>query len=37
MVATEERGYISGRLPSEIWEITREEWLARRKGQAAGG
>ncbi|WP_338617008.1 GNAT family N-acetyltransferase [Pigmentiphaga sp. CHJ604] len=37
MVATEERGYVSGRLPSEIWEITREEWLARRKGQAAGG
>lgn len=30
MVATEERGYVSGRLPSEIWEITREEWLARR-------
>ncbi|OVZ64936.1 GNAT family N-acetyltransferase [Pigmentiphaga sp. NML080357] len=30
IVATEERGYVSGRLPTEIWEITREEWLARR-------
>jgi RimJ/RimL family protein N-acetyltransferase len=26
MVATEERNYVSGRLPSEIWEITAEEW-----------
>jgi RimJ/RimL family protein N-acetyltransferase len=30
LVGTEERGYVSGRLPTEIWEITREEWLARR-------
>lgn len=30
MVAVEDRDYVSGRLPSEIWEITREEWLARR-------
>ncbi|MNU04755.1 hypothetical protein D3C72_2493010 [compost metagenome] len=30
LVGTEERGYVSGRLPSEIWEITREEWLARQ-------
>lgn len=29
LVGTEERGYVSGRLPTEIWEITREEWLAR--------
>ena len=29
MVAIEERDYVSGRLASEIWEITREEWLAR--------
>lgn len=29
IVAIEERGYVSGRLPSEIWEITREEWRAR--------
>jgi ribosomal-protein-alanine N-acetyltransferase len=25
-----EKDYVSGRLPTEIWEITREEWLARR-------
>jgi [ribosomal protein S5]-alanine N-acetyltransferase len=30
VVAVEDRDYVSGRLPSEIWEITREEWLARR-------
>jgi [ribosomal protein S5]-alanine N-acetyltransferase len=30
MVAVEDRDYVSGRLPSEIWEITREEWLARK-------
>ncbi|GLK95082.1 GNAT family N-acetyltransferase [Achromobacter insolitus] len=29
LIATEERGYVSGRLPTEIWEITREEWIAR--------
>jgi [ribosomal protein S5]-alanine N-acetyltransferase len=29
IVALEERDFVSGRLPSEIWEITREEWLAR--------
>jgi [ribosomal protein S5]-alanine N-acetyltransferase len=29
MVATEDRDYVSGRLPSEIWEITRDEWFAR--------
>lgn len=28
MVGTEERDYVSGRLPSEIWEITAEEWRA---------
>jgi len=26
-----ERDYVSGRLPSEIWEITAEEWRTRRK------
>ncbi len=31
IVALEDRDYVSGRLPSEIWEITREEWLARRR------
>ena len=29
IVAIEDRDYVSGRLPSEIWEITREEWLSR--------
>ncbi len=32
LVATEEHNYVSGRLPSEIWEITAEEWRARKKG-----
>ena len=31
IVAREERDYVSGRLPSEIWEITAEEWNARSK------
>ena len=30
VIATEERDYVSGRFPSEIWEITAEEWRARR-------
>jgi [ribosomal protein S5]-alanine N-acetyltransferase len=30
VVAAEERDYVSGRLPSEIWEITAEEWRARK-------
>jgi [ribosomal protein S5]-alanine N-acetyltransferase len=30
IVASEERDYVSGRLPTEIWEITAEEWHARR-------
>jgi ribosomal-protein-alanine N-acetyltransferase len=34
VVATEEREFVNGRLPSEIWEITAEEWRARR-AQAA--
>jgi ribosomal-protein-alanine N-acetyltransferase len=29
VIATEERDYVSGRLLSEIWEITAEEWRAR--------
>ena len=29
VVAREEREYVSGRLPTEIWEITAEEWHAR--------
>ena len=31
IVATDERDYVSGRLPSEIWEITAEEWHARKR------
>lgn len=31
VASIEDRDYVSGRLPSEIWEITREEWLARRQ------
>lgn len=30
LLRTEERGYVSGRHPSELWEISREERLARR-------
>ena len=26
LIGTEERDYVCGRLPSEIWEITAEEW-----------
>ncbi|HEV2305775.1 MAG TPA: GNAT family N-acetyltransferase [Candidatus Acidoferrales bacterium] len=29
VVAAEERDYVSGRLPSEIWEITADEWRSR--------
>jgi ribosomal-protein-alanine N-acetyltransferase len=31
VVAVDEREYVSGNLPSEIWEITAEEWKARRR------
>jgi RimJ/RimL family protein N-acetyltransferase len=31
VIATEDRDYVSGRLPSEVWEITAEEWRRRRK------
>ena len=30
LTATEERDYVSGRFLSEIWEITADEWHARR-------
>ncbi len=30
LVATTERDYVGGRFATEIWEITREEWNARR-------
>ncbi|MFY0479502.1 GNAT family N-acetyltransferase [Achromobacter marplatensis] len=34
VVGVEERGFVSGRQAAEIWEITRDEWLARRPRQA---
>ncbi len=34
IVATGESDYVSGRLPSEIWEITAEEWRARKSSKA---
>jgi ribosomal-protein-alanine N-acetyltransferase len=33
IVATEERDYVSGRLLTEVWEITSEEWRARKAKQ----
>jgi RimJ/RimL family protein N-acetyltransferase len=34
LVGTEEREYVSGRLLTEIWEITAEEWRARKRPRA---
>ena len=34
LVATEDRNYVSGRLAAELWEITAEEWNARRQHRA---
>jgi [ribosomal protein S5]-alanine N-acetyltransferase len=31
IVAREDRNYVIGRLPSEVWEITAEEWHARQR------
>jgi len=31
VIAREDRDYVSGRLPSEIWEITAEEWRQRKR------
>lgn len=31
VIASCDRDYISGRLPAEIWEITREEWRSRSR------
>jgi len=31
VIASCERDYVSGRLPAEIWEITREEWRSRSR------
>jgi ribosomal-protein-alanine N-acetyltransferase len=33
VVTTEERDHISGRFLSEVWEITADEWRARRKAK----
>jgi len=33
LVATQEHEYVSGRLTGEVWEITAEEWRARRKSR----
>lgn len=34
LVGVEEHDLVSGRLPAEVWEITAEEWRARRGRQA---
>lgn len=34
LVRLEERDFVSGRLPSEVWEITAEEWRAWKKSHA---
>ena len=31
LVTTEDRNYVCGRLPAEVWEITAEEWNAGRQ------
>jgi hypothetical protein len=31
VVEVTEREYVSGRMPSEVWEITAEEWRAWRR------
>jgi ribosomal-protein-alanine N-acetyltransferase len=35
IVSREERDYVSGRLPSETWEITAEEWRRRKQERLA--
>ena len=32
VIGTEAREYVSGKFPTEIWEITAEEWRAKRQG-----
>jgi len=34
VVSSEQRDYVSGRLPSELWKITAEEWRARKHERA---
>jgi ribosomal-protein-alanine N-acetyltransferase len=36
VVATYEKDFVCGRLPAELWEITAEEWRARRKQRGDG-
>jgi [ribosomal protein S5]-alanine N-acetyltransferase len=36
IIATEQRDYVSGRLLTEIWEITAEEWNARKNCARSG-
>jgi RimJ/RimL family protein N-acetyltransferase len=35
VIATEERDHVSGRHPAEVWEITAEEWKAKREPGSA--
>lgn len=37
LIAIEERAYVCGRLPSEIWEITAEEWRAWKRARSLAG
>lgn len=37
VIATEEQEYVSGRLPTEIWEVAADEWRAHRKNQGSKG
>jgi [ribosomal protein S5]-alanine N-acetyltransferase len=37
LVGHEERDYVSGRLPAEVWEITAAEWRARTRERVATG
>jgi RimJ/RimL family protein N-acetyltransferase len=32
LIGMTERDYVGGRFPTEMWEITRDEWHARRRG-----
>lgn len=36
VIASEDRDYVSGRFPSEIWEITVDEWRARQQSEFGG-
>jgi RimJ/RimL family protein N-acetyltransferase len=33
LIGTQDRDYVSGRLPAELWEITAEEWAAARRAR----